>query len=159
LALVGKVAAIGDSVMLGAESTLGASSGGTVVVDATVARQFRTAPQVVADARSRGATRFVLHLGTNGPLTDAQFDAVVAEMGTPERVVVVTVHLPELPQYTHRHGTNDVLRRGAERWGISLVDWDALASTTPGLVGDDGYHLTPSGARAYTDLVLAALGP
>ena len=154
----GPVQAIGDSVMLGAKTQLEAiGDGWTVSVDAVVSRQFRDGIPLVADAAARHVTRIVVHLGTNGPVSTSQFDQAMQAAGGANRVVVLTIQLPNTSKYEFEASTNDVIRSGAQRWGATLVDWNRESGAHPEWLGSDGTHLTASGARAYASLVAAAL--
>jgi len=53
---------------------------------------------------------------------------------------------------------NDVLSHVAERTGhLQILEWSALARTTPGLLDADGIHLTTEGRRARAALVANAV--
>jgi lysophospholipase L1-like esterase len=65
-------------------------------------------------------------------------------------VLLVNVFVPR----RWEGAVNDALAQAAARQrGAVLVDWHAVASETPGLIGDDGFHLTPAGAQRYAELI------
>ncbi|HEX2736989.1 MAG TPA: acyltransferase family protein, partial [Acidimicrobiia bacterium] len=76
------VMGIGDSVMLGARPGLEAAIPG-MLVDAKVSRQFGDALQVLTFYRDANLLPdvVVVHLGTNGAFTDAQFDQMMQIIG------------------------------------------------------------------------------
>jgi hypothetical protein len=151
------VTAIGDSVMLGAARHLQARLGSTGYIDAKVSRQFGDAPGVAASLRSAGRLGevVVVHLGTNGPPTMNQVDALMREL--PERkVVFVTVRMPR----KWEGQSNDTLRAIPGRYANArLADWYAVSAGHPEYFASDGVHVTDKGAQVYADLVGASLPP
>jgi hypothetical protein len=128
-----------------------------VHVDAKVGRQFAAGIGGLATFADAGMPVLVLHLGTNGPVTDALFDRAMAAAGGTPRVIVLTVQLPDVPRYAYEAGTNDVLRRGTVRYGAVLVDWHAATEGRRDVLRRDGIHLTAAGEELYASLVAAAL--
>jgi hypothetical protein len=141
--------------MLRAADALQALPGRDVTVDASVGRQWNAGVPLVRAAVEAGATTVVIHLGTNGPVSDAQFDQMMAAAAG-ARVVIVTVQLPDAT-YPHEAPTNEVLRAGAARHGAAIVDWNAATNGHPELLRPDGYHMDPSAVPLYASLVDAAL--
>ena len=144
--------AVGDSVLVGASDALHARMGGSLAVDAKVSRQFSDARDVLAAARAQGqlGTAVVIELGTNGPFTADQIEQLFGVVGPDHRVLLVNVFVPR----RWEGEVNDALAQAAARHpGAVLVDWHAVASATPGLIRDDGFHLTPAGAERYADLI------
>ena len=145
--------AIGDSVMVGAAQALANRMGPSLTVDAAVGRQLNEAADLVRAMAADGTLgRVVLvNLGTNGPFTPEQIDALFAAAGPDRRVLLVNIVVPRRWEAE----VNDQLAAAASRHpNAVLVDWRTLASTEPGLLRDDGFHVTPSGAERYTDLVV-----
>ena len=72
--MVGHVTAVGDSVMLDYQADPEADIPG-VDVEAAVSRQRDTGEQILQELRSEGrlGSVVVVALGTNGPLTSAEF--------------------------------------------------------------------------------------
>jgi hypothetical protein len=152
LAPAGGVYAVGDSVMLDAQAPLqGCVSG--IQVNAAVSRQWSDGEalmrQVMAVA-SPPAT-VVIGLGTNGPITDADFDAMMSVLQRATRVVFVTVHVDRPWQ----DPVNSVLAQGVARYPKAvLADWASLAAQHPEWFYGDGTHLPIDGVGAQA---LAAL--
>jgi sugar lactone lactonase YvrE len=150
------VLAIGDSVMLGAKSSLESAVPG-IRVDAVLSRQFVQAIQVVeADkAASSLPATIVVHLGTNGRVTDALFDQLMRAVGPGHAVYFVTARVPRVWETE----VNDTLRSGvARRPGAHLIDWHGYAGAHDDWFTTDGFHLTAAGQSAYALLVATAIG-
>jgi hypothetical protein len=152
----GRVTAIGDSVMLDAAPALEADIPG-IVVDASVGRWWDQGVQLVQTLRSEdalGAT-VVIDLGTNGPVTPAQFQAMMAALAGATRVVFVTVHLPT--SYSWWQSVNATLEQGVPKYpNARLADFNALADANPGWFGSDGVHMAIGGAGAQALAKLVA---
>jgi hypothetical protein len=157
---------IGDSVVVGAEQELRRLRGWRVVVDARECRQVarrvdgcgaKDIPSGV-DAMQHGVRELrphavVMHLGHNGRLEVADFDALMTAADVPI-VVWVTLRQPQ----AWRWSNNDVIRDGVARWpSARLLDWCALSEGQPWF-GDDQVHLTRSGAAALAKLIASTLG-
>jgi hypothetical protein len=149
------VFAVGDSVMLRAAQALRALPEADVTVDAEVGRQFRAGIPLVRAAVANGATTVVIHLGTNGPVSEASFDEMLAAAAG-AKVVVVTIQVPD-DAYPHEAPTNAVLQEGAGRHAAALVDWNGATNGRPELLRPDGYHMDESAVPLYVSLVAAAL--
>ena len=144
--------AIGDSVMLDAAPGLEQSG---FIVDAAVSRQFVTGIDILRWRRAAGGLPrlVVVDLGTNGPISSALFDEMMGVLHGVPRVIFVTVKEPRWWEGE----VNDVLRAGVARWqNARLVDWYAYSLGHPDWFWGDGIHLTPAGAAAYAQLVVAA---
>lgn len=148
---------VGDSIMLGAKSRLEAIPGWTFVIDAKVSRQFSAGLPLLADAAAHQPQVVVLHLGTNGPVSDTMFDTAMAAVAGVPKVIVLTIQLPPLDRYTYETATNDVIKRGAARYGATVVDWNAATNDHPELFAPDGIHPQAAGSALYASLIAAAL--
>ncbi|HKY68900.1 MAG TPA: hypothetical protein VJM49_21100, partial [Acidimicrobiales bacterium] len=148
--------AIGDSVLVGAAPAMAHRMGPSLTVDAAVGRQMDEAADIVAAASGNGTLGRVLlvHLGTNGPFTADQIDAVFAAAGPDRLVLLVNVLVPR----RWEGEVNDQLSAAAARHpNARLVDWRSLAGSESGLIRDDGFHVTPNGAERYTDLIVGQI--
>jgi hypothetical protein len=68
--------------------------------------------------------------------------------------VLVTVFVPR----RWEGEVNDALNAAVARHpNARLADWRSVAASEPGLTAGDGYHLNPTGAERYADVVTAAL--
>jgi hypothetical protein len=153
----GQVTAVGDSVMIDYQDPLKTAIPG-INVDAAVSRQWSDGESILQTLKSDGQLGgdVIVGLGTNGPITDADFDAMMTILGGASRVVFVNVHVDRPWQDPN----NAVLASGATRYpNVVVVDWATLAAQNPGWFGADGTHLAidGSGADALAQLVASTL--
>lgn len=153
--LLARVLLAEHEVMLSAAGPLKAQLGGSSAIDAKVSRQFREGIAIVADAgrQNRLAPVVLIHLGTNGPPSPGEVDAMVGAAAG-KRVLLMTVRLKQ----AWMDETNQVLAAAPGRHpNVTLVDWFAHSEGQPGWFLGDGTHLTPGGAEAYVALIRSAL--
>jgi hypothetical protein len=148
-----QVTAVGDSVMLDYQGDLEADIPG-VDVEAAVSRQWETGEQILQQLRSEGrlGSVVVVALGTNGPITSTDFDAMMSILAGASRVVFVTIVVDQPWQ----NPNNEVLNSGVARYSNAVVaDWYALESQNPAWVYSDGTHLPIGGpgAQALASLI------
>jgi peptidoglycan/LPS O-acetylase OafA/YrhL len=146
-----EILAVGDSVMLGAEDSLHQAIPG-IFVDAKVSRQFWDATVVLQAYKNEGLLpgKIVIHMGTNGAFSDAQFEQLMSVIGPNRRVWFVNAHEPR----AWEKDVNDRLLVDTRRYpNARVVDWHLVSSTHPGWFVSDGVHLTGPGAQAYADLI------
>jgi peptidoglycan/LPS O-acetylase OafA/YrhL len=152
----GGFTAIGDSVLVGAGPALWARLGGGITVDAVIGRQMDEAADVVRSLDAQGLLGHVvlLHLGNNGPFTEAQIEDVLAAIGPDRQVMLVNVMVPR----RWEGDVNNSLEAAVARHpNTRLVDWWSLVTSESGLTREDGYHLTAAGAERFTDLVVGQI--
>jgi hypothetical protein len=148
-----KALAVGDSVMLGARSALERRG---IAVDATVSRQLASGTSLLRSLKASGSlpAKVVVHLGTNGPVTASQVKSLLSALRDRARVVLLTLKVPR----SWESGNNAVLKSVARRFrNVTVVDWHWWGARHGGWFWDDGYHLRPAGAAAYSRLVARAL--
>jgi hypothetical protein len=100
-------------------------------VDAAVSRQWSDGESILQTLKSDGqlGADVIVGLGTNGPITDADFDNMMAILGGASRVVFVNVHVDRPWQDPN----NAVLASGATRYpNVVVADWATLAAQNPG---------------------------
>ncbi len=153
----GQVTAVGDSVMLDYQDPLKASLPG-INVDASVSRQWAEGESILQTLKAEGQLGgdVIVGLGTNGPITDADFDNMMSILGGASRVVFVNVHVDRPWQ----DANNAVLANGATRYpNVVVADWATLAAQNPQWFGPDGTHLAIDGpgAEALASLVASTL--
>jgi hypothetical protein len=144
-----EVTAIGDSVLLGSRHWVNQQFPG-VLINAEVGRQFNVLPDLLPALRDYGALRpvVIVHLGTNGPPTDADLGRILDELAGARRVVLVTTHDPREWQ----DDANARIRQAAiGRPNVVVVDWYAISAGHPEWFVHDGVHLTPDGGQAYAE--------
>lgn len=152
----GVLSAIGDSVMLGARKALKETIPGTRV-DAAVSRYpgafiGRLKRYVAAD---KLADVVVLHPGTNGVLPEDMMREMLTIVKDVPRVVVVNNRMPRSWQKPNNAVIAGVV---PEFENAVLVDWHGASADHPEYFTSDGIHLTPTGARAYAELIREASG-
>ena len=99
----------------------------------------------------------IVHVGTNGPLDADAIDQIVAV--TPDDAVLwlMTIRAPRSNQEVENQAIRDAAIRWAPSRDVRVLDWQALADSTPGLLAGDGVHLTIAGTFAMRDLIGSAL--
>jgi peptidoglycan/LPS O-acetylase OafA/YrhL len=148
------VLAIGDSVMQGSKQSLLAAIPG-IAVDAVRSRQFGEAAQVIQTYKNAGVLPFaiVVHLGTNGRITNGLFDQLMETIGPGHRVFFLTARVPR----SWESEDNAALHAGTTRWGIAhVLEWRDFA----GCHDDwfvDGFHLRTPGQQAYAQFIKLGL--
>ncbi|HET7036796.1 MAG TPA: hypothetical protein VFI42_14010, partial [Thermomicrobiaceae bacterium] len=150
-----RVTALGDSVMVGAAGALRQVIP-NIGIDAVEGRQADELIAVARQLRAEGRLGdvVVVHLGSNGPVTPAQFDTLMQLFKGVPRVIVLNAKVPrewEAPN-------NAVIARGVARSpNAELLDWHGASSGHPELFYGDGIHLRPTGADFYAHLIAAAI--
>lgn len=148
------VAAIGDSVMLGAATQLRELG---YVVDAEVSRQFKAGVDIVTYLNDLGVLGnvVIVHLGTNGPTSAPTLDAFFEQVSEVPLVLVLTTRVDKPWQ----DANNELIRAVPERWpNVKVLDWHELSKDQGDWFYGDNTHLRPAGARAYTELIAQAIG-
>jgi len=152
--VAGHVTAVGDSVMLDYQADLQTDVPG-IDVEAAVSRQWADGEEVLQQLRAEGrlGAVVVVALGTNGPITDADFNAMMTILAGASRVVFVTIVVDKPWQDPN----NEVLRGGVARYAnTTIADWYTLESQHPEWVYSDGTHLPIGGAGAQALAALVA---
>lgn len=153
----GQVTAVGDSVMLDYQDPLEAAIPG-INVEAAVSRQWSDGEFILESLKAEGQLGgdVIVGLGTNGPITDADFDTMMSILGGASRVVFVNVHVDRPWQDPN----NEVIASGASRYpNVVVADWATLAAQNPEWFGPDGTHLAIDGpgADALASLIASTL--
>jgi peptidoglycan/LPS O-acetylase OafA/YrhL len=151
-----KITLVGDSVLLGASPYL-LRHLPSAAVEAKVGRQGHEGLKIVQSLREAAqlGDAAVIHLGTNGYLTETQFRTLLEQL-LDRRVVVV------LNVYGDRRWTRPnnalIARVGATFGNVRLVDWHAIGQANPDYFVQDGIHLSGLGIHAYYKQIHKALG-
>jgi len=149
------VSAFGDSVMLGARTALAARLP-NINVDAVEGRQARAVFGDI-DKRLTGGTLapvVVIHVGNNGIISADDLRALLQQLSSRQRVVVLTDRVPRDWQGPN----NSVLAKVVQ--GVKnavLIDWYGASASHPEWFYEDGLHLRPPGAAAYAAMVSTAV--
>ena len=150
--------AVGESVMLGAKPVLDAR-GITTVAEVSMGPDWELQQIQLAKTKYRITHGIVIQLGTNGSVTQAQYDAVLAEVADIPRVVMMTVKAPK----PWIDGNNEIIRSlPATHPNVVVLDWQARAEEISSHLSnnvDGGVHLSDDTAKHfYRDIILDALG-
>lgn len=152
--MAGRITAVGDSVMLDYQSALQTDIPG-IEIDAAVSRQWSDGVQILEELKASGqlGAEVIVGLGSNGPVTTDDFDAMMQVLNGASRVVFVNTHVDRPWQDPN----NAVLANGATRYpNVVVADWATLAAQNPIWFGSDGTHLPIDGAGAMALATLVA---
>jgi peptidoglycan/LPS O-acetylase OafA/YrhL len=148
--------AIGESVMLGAKSQLEAAG---FVVDAAQSRQGDSVVGILAGLRAAGRLghTVVIHIGTNGEVSDETFAAIMANL--PPAEVTSVWFLTVRADRAWVAGNNArIIALPSKYANVKVGYWGDLAPTIPGM-STDGIHLKTTAAKlAYADLIATWTG-
>jgi hypothetical protein len=155
--VAGRVTAVGDSVLIDYQVPLQADIPG-IDVQAAVSRQWGTGETLLTQEKASGqlGAEIIVALGTNGPITMADFDTMMAILQGASRVVFVNFHVDRPWQDPN----NAVLAAGVARYhNVVIADWATLAAQHPEWFGADGTHLAinGTGAQALAALIASTL--
>ncbi|HEX2784649.1 MAG TPA: acyltransferase family protein [Ilumatobacteraceae bacterium] len=137
--------AIGESVMLGAKPELEAAG---FVVDAAESRQGTDVVGIVAALRAAGrlGNTVVIHIGTNGEVSDDTFAKIMASL-PPEEVKTV-LFLTVRANRAWIDGNNArIIALPSKYPNVHIGYWADQVPTISG-IANDGIHLVSAGAKA-----------
>ena len=145
----------GDSVMLGSRVQLKETLG-KIAIDAAVGRQPSEIAKRITLRRkeNRLGQDVVVHMGTNGIVTEADLKPILDSLIDRRRVVVVNVQVPRV----WMKPSNKVINSLAKNYpNVRLVDWYHASKGHRGYFVADGVHLTYKGAHVMATLIKQAL--
>jgi len=151
-----RVTVLGDSVLLGARKTL-ESRVGAARVDAAVGRQARDVVQRIRDLKAADllGTKVVLHVGTNGYVTEDQLKTILTLLDDRERVIIVNAAAPR--RWVEKN--NELIEKiAADHPNTVVADWSSVANDHPEYFVSDQVHLTGRGQRAFVDEIFRVAG-
>jgi peptidoglycan/LPS O-acetylase OafA/YrhL len=146
------VTVIGDSVMIDVTPHL-EEAFKKVDVDAKIGRQFREAEGIVQQKKSSGSLGeiVIIELGANGPLSDKKMCVLIEHIGTERDVYMITTRVPKPWQQE----VNETIKNVAGNYkNVKVVDWFTFSESHLKYIGNDGVHLTLSGAEAYAEYLI-----
>ena len=150
--------ALGESVMLGAAPQLTA---GGILTDAEVGRGPDKMGDIVQwlHANNRIGRVMVLQVGTNGPVSQAQYDRLMSFLPAGEvTVVFLTVKAPK----SWIAGNNQLIRALPQQYpNVRVIDWEAEAAAIESELSrsDGGVHLRTTFAKQfYANLIFNGIG-
>ncbi|MGA1298678.1 MAG: acyltransferase family protein, partial [Ilumatobacteraceae bacterium] len=149
-----EVFALGDSVMKGAAPVL-AERG--IVVDAEESRQGKLAAEIFVQLRDLGVRMnvAVVHVGTNGPMSNETLDLMMSALQEVPRVIVLTGR----GNRDWIDPNNFRIRSLPERYpNVVVLDWQLVSELCSGkCFAGDGIHLDRDGRTFYADQISLAL--
>lgn len=149
------VFALGDSVMKGAA---GALTDLGVVVDAAQDRQGKMGADILIQLKELGVTmdNVVIHLGTNGSMSQETLDRMMSALTEVRTVVVLTGRAKR--DWTEPN--NEKIRALPQRYpNVIVLDWERESESCVGeCLTRDGIHLDKDGRIFYAQLIWKALG-
>lgn len=146
---------IGDSVSLMSMDTFNAAFPGGHM-DSSVSRWVAEAPGIIDYYKKLSLVGdvVVISLGTNGPVTDDQFDDIMNTLTTSTRVFFVNTRDGQ----DWQDSCNASIADGCQRWqNAHLVDWYSVSANYPDIFEPDGTHIRYDGAHVYTDLIKSTI--
>ena len=150
--------AIGESVMQGVQNVLPDHG---VVVDAQESIQGKGIIEAIKTARAQfditGAV--IIQCGTNGPVTQAQYDEMATLLADLPHVYFLTIKAPK----AWVDANNAIITAlPVTHPNVTIIDWHALGTQlapTDLSKSDGGIHLNSAKAvRFYANMILTALG-
>ncbi len=151
-----RVTAIGDSVMLGAQTALHRFVGDRLQMDANVSRHFTEGLDIVRQLHDAGqlGDEVIVHLGTNGSIPEDQLDEMMRLLSGVKRVVLVNTKVDR----PWEQPDNDAIAAAVPRYpNAVLFDWYSAASQHPEYLVQDGIHLSNEGQGYYGLVLLSKL--
>ncbi|WP_276531261.1 acyltransferase family protein [Fictibacillus nanhaiensis] len=146
------VTVIGDSVMIDVTPHL-EEAFEKVDVDAKIGRQFREAEEIVQQKKSSGdlGEIVIIELGANGPLSDKKMAGLIEQIGKERDVYMITTRVPKPWQQE----VNESIKNVPENYkNVKVVDWYSFSESHLEYIGNDGVHLTLTGAKAYAKYLI-----
>jgi peptidoglycan/LPS O-acetylase OafA/YrhL len=145
------ISAYGDSVMLGAREALDRCfPRGSL--DAVEGRQPGPILQDVERDAAAGRLNplVIIGIGDNGLIDGSQLTQTLVTLQQVKQVIVINNRVGRAWEQPN----NETITRIAPRFAnVTVVDWHTLSAGHPTWFYDDGIHLTPPGAQAYTALI------
>ncbi|GGB43728.1 acyltransferase family protein [Fictibacillus barbaricus] len=142
---------IGDSVMIDVTKHL-EEAFKKVDVDAKIGRQFREAEEIVQQKKSSNSLGeiVVIELGANGPLAEKKMHQLIEEIGDRD-IYMITTRVPKPWQ----NEVNETIKKVAtQHKNVKVVDWFEMSESHPEYIGNDGVHLTLTGAKEYSKYLI-----
>jgi hypothetical protein len=139
--------AVGDSVLLGSSGLLAATLKGADIhatvgwQAADVLNQFKTLSQ---DGHLRSVV--LVHLGTNGYITEDQLRQILSLLTSAKRVILVNTHVPRRWMDVNNALIDQV---AADYRNVVVVDWRGVSDGHPNYFVADGVHLNTMGQRVF----------
>ncbi|HEY9130868.1 MAG TPA: acyltransferase family protein [Dyella sp.] len=144
--------AVGDSVLLGTSQLLKASLPGSDV-HATMGWQAADILRELKTLKDAGALRTValVHLGTNGYVTEKQLRQILTLLGDCQRVILINSRVPRRWMEANNALIDSIT---PDFPNVTVVDWSDISDNQPDYFVSDGVHLTSIGQRALVSEIM-----
>jgi hypothetical protein len=151
----GGVTAMGDSVMLGAEMQLRFAIPGLDFRAAESTQASAAIDQLrLLDQAGVLGSKVIVHIGTNGTFTRPQFEQMMEILKDVDLVLFLNVRVDRVWEQSN----NAMLAANVPRYpNARLLDWRGFSAGHLEYFWNDGVHLRPAGAQAYTSLIASSL--
>jgi hypothetical protein len=134
--------------------------GWIVTIDAKESRFPSAGISVLKARRSEIGQVVVIQMSNNYLDNEALWSKQIDEMFDVLTGVRKVVFLDVSEFRPDRIQVNEQLRAALLRHSnMVLLDWNAVTAANPSYVASDHLHLTAKGAKAFADMIVAALGP
>ncbi len=147
---------IGDSVTVSLiDDFHQAFTGG--LLDSCGNRNIDMGKQVYNYYKDRGEVgkNVIIALGTNGAFTTDELEAFINEIGSDHTIWLITNRTTaNISQATNQ----SIVAVAPKHSNVSVIDWNAYSADHDDWVGSDGIHLTIDGRKAYTQMIVEAIG-
>jgi hypothetical protein len=143
--------AIGESVMLGAKAQLESAG---FFVDAAESRQGKQVVDVVAGLRAAGrlGNTVVIHIGTNGEVSDETFAAIMANL-PPEEVKTVWFLTVRADRDWIEGNNNRIISLPCKYPNVWVGYWSDFVPNIAGMASDGIHFKTNEAKQTYVDLI------
>ncbi len=137
--------------MLGAKTQLEAAG---FVVDAAESRQGKQVVDVVARLRAAGRLghKVVIHIGTNGEVSDETFAAIMASL-PPEEVQSVCFLTVRADRAWIEGNNARIVGLPSKYPNVHVGFWDGFVPDIPGMASDGIHFKTNEAKQIYADLI------
>ena len=149
------ITVIGDSVLINPTPYLQEKFPG-IAVDTKIGRQMLSVNDVVSGMKQNGTLGeiVVIGLGSNGSFTTESMEKLIQNIGEDKQIIFINVRVPRPWESV----VNEMLQDTKEKYKhVTVVDWYHTSENHNEYFVNDGVHLNDTGAKAYTDMLDAAI--
>ena len=105
--------------------------------------------------RGEVGANVIIALGTNGSYSTEELTNFINEIGSDHTIWLITNRLTQ----NISQETNKSIWSVAPNFdNVKVIDWNAYSASHDEWVGSDGIHLTNDGRKAYTQMIVEAIG-
>lgn len=141
---------VGDSIMNSAEGELRGKFL-NANFDTKIGRQFSKLPSILKEMKAKNqlGDTLVVGLGTNGPISDKDFEEVM-KIAENRKVIFINTKMPD----KWMSAVNNKLNEKARQYpNISIIDYNSHFANKENMFEKDKTHLKASGQKEYADFI------